>query len=261
MHIGKTGGTAIKRTLHSARLAYRHEGGADKVGTTPFGPIKLETHRFRLEDLPDGDHVFFCVRDPVDRFLSGFHSRFSRGGQAYGNRFGWSEDEEKAFARFDTPNRLALALCSDDAEEREFAQWAMKHIRHVGFQRRFTGSIDALHERSEQIVYIARQETLTADWERLKQILALPPGLHLVNDPGRAHRRTKPGDAELDAAAVRNLREWYAHDYGLLEVIEEMRAKRGWDPGARLPPVTKRLRRTAGRARRRIAGATSGRAR
>lgn len=73
VHVGKTGGTAIKQALLSHRLAYRHERNAHKLPAGPYGRIHLHKHRFRLGDVPPGDFVFFCVRDPIARFVSGFY--------------------------------------------------------------------------------------------------------------------------------------------------------------------------------------------
>jgi len=253
VHIGKTGGTAIKNALRDAGLAYWRDHKRHAVPETPYGRIKLHHHRFRLHDLPDGDHVFFCVRDPVSRFVSAFYSRRSQGREAYSGRFPWSPDEERAFERFSTPQQLALALSADDADEREFAEWSMGRIRHLGFQRHYTGPPDHVRARLSRIVYVARQETLNSDWEQLKALLELPADIELPTDPARAHRRDASEDDSLNRAAVQSLRRWYARDYGLLTFLDDLRAERGWGP-----PVPRRVlamrkaRRGAGRARRRL---------
>lgn len=259
MHIGKTGGTAIKRTLHGAGYAYWREDGHLRVAHTPLGAIRLHPHRFKLTDLPDGDRVFFCVRDPVSRFVSAFYSRRARGGEGYKERWPWSEAEERAFGTFETPEQLAVALGSKNRKEREFARWAMGSIRHLGFQRRYTGPDRELRARAERIVYVARQETLDADWERLKVLLELPPDLELIKDAAKAHRRPKAGRVELDPAAVRNLHKWYARDYELLDLIDEMRAERGWAPDGGTDGASRGPRRRGLRARRLVRSVPRGR--
>ena len=253
VHVGKTGGTAIKRALRDAKHAYWREETRHKVSETQYGPIKLHNHRFRFEHVPDDDYAFFCLRDPIARFVSAFYSRRSKGGEAYAGRFPWSAEEEQAFERFSTPQQLAVALTASDAAEREFAHWTMRHVRHLGFQQRFTGPPDHVRARLSRIVYVARQETLARDWEQLKSLLELPSELELPSDPARAHRRDATDDAPLYSAAERSLRQWYARDYRLLEFFDELRAERGWGP-----PVPRRLlmmrkaRRGAGRARKRL---------
>ena len=64
LHIGKTGGTAIKAALK----AY-----------PPAVTLHVHPHRFALADVPRGERVFFFVRDPLSRFVSAFHSRKRRG--------------------------------------------------------------------------------------------------------------------------------------------------------------------------------------
>ena len=169
VHVGKTGGTAIKRALTNRRLAYWNEERADRVPETPFGRIRLHNHDFTMTEVPPGDHVFFCVRDPIARFLSGFYSRLTKGQPRY--YFEWTEAEREAFEAFPTPQKLATALASDDAGERGLAQSAMRHIRHLGFMDKNIGTPRQLRARLGQILFIARQETPSSDWEQLKSVL------------------------------------------------------------------------------------------
>lgn len=225
MHIGKTGGTAVKIGLRRGGFAYRHERRAPEVRETPFGKIRLHGHSFRLDQLPPDDYVFFFLRDPISRFVSGFDSRLHEGRPHY--HVEWTPRERQAFEAFPTPQRLASALVSQDADERLRARHAMSAIRHLRFQTRWTGPPKRLRPRLHQVVYIGRQETLDADWERLKAVLGLPEDLELPSDLVTAHRRMSD-DAPLDAVATEALREWYARDYRLLNVCEAVRAERRW---------------------------------
>src|SRR5262245_57515857 len=83
VHIGKTGGTAIKRGLRNAGFAFWRPDLADEATPTPFGRIRLHHHGFRLSDVPPGDYAFFCVRDPIDRFTSAFYARLAQGRPRY----------------------------------------------------------------------------------------------------------------------------------------------------------------------------------
>jgi len=95
LHIGKTGGNALKHALRP----YKTSGSLDIV----FHP-----HSVRLSDVPVGESVLFMLRDPVDRFISGFNSRRRRGRPL--NNFEWTQDEAAAFTAFPTANDLAEAL-------------------------------------------------------------------------------------------------------------------------------------------------------
>jgi Sulfotransferase family len=215
------------------------------VPETPYGRIELHHHRFHLRDVPAGDHVFFCVRDPITRYVSGFCSRLNEGRPHY--HFEWTENERKAFEAFPTPQRLAAALISDDEDERLLAQWAMQRIRHLGRMQRSIGEPARLRRHLGQVVYIARQETLEEDWRQIKARFGLPEQVRLPADPRIAHRRDASLDDALDDRAQRALRDWYAADYRLLEYCEQVRLWHGWGrpaatgPG-RLPYELQRLR-------------------
>jgi hypothetical protein len=232
IHIGKTGGTALKGALRKGKLAYWRDEDAGSVTTTPYGPIRLHHHGFGMRDVAAEDHVFFCLRDPIERFVSAFYSRLHKGQPRY--YFEWSDAERRAFEAFPTPQRLAQGLASDDADEQSLAKWAMGNIKHMGHASRVVGSPAQLRSRLPQVVYIARQETLATDWEQLKHLLRLPSEAELPASRKRAHRRDPSLDTTLDPMAVAALREWYRRDYRLLWYCDALRAWHGW--GAGPPP-------------------------
>lgn len=215
LHIGKTGGSAIKWALNHADST-----------ETPYGPIQLHRHSFKMREVPLTDRVIFFVRDPVARFMSGFYSRLSKGQPRY--YYEWTEGERKAFETFQTPQALAAALGSDDEELRRLARYATRAIRHTRPMYGYTGGPLRLRLRSRQIVYIGRLETIAADWKQIKGLLELPPDLKLPKGPWRAHRQKEPIDMTLDDFELRSLKEWYAGDYKLVEYCDKMREKRGW---------------------------------
>jgi hypothetical protein len=227
IHIRKTGGTAIKRALGDHGLAAWSERGLAEVPRTPYGPILLHRHAFRLSDVPDGEHAFFCVRDPVSRFVSRFQSRLNQG--LPGHFYPWNEAEERIFARYPTPDALAQGLAADTAAEREQATWAMIHLRHQTHMRRWLGAPGHLRVHLRKIAYIARQETLEADFERLKDLLGLPAEVQLPSG-ARAHR--SHAEADLGERALRGLHSWYAVDYELLRYCDRLRVWRGWPEAA-----------------------------
>ena len=233
IHVGKTGGTAVKWRLKRSGLAYWSESDGHQAPETPYGRILLHKHTFRMHDVPPGDYVFFCVRDPIDRFVSGFHSRLNKGQPRYNKE--WTIGEREAFEAFPTPQRLAAALAGDDHDERLLAESAMRHIRHLGFMDRKVGTPRQLRARIGQIAYIARQETLDTDWAQLTSLLGLPRDLKLPSGQVRAHRGVASRDTTLDDNAVKALRDWYARDYRLVSYCDQLRAWRGWGTGPGSP--------------------------
>lgn len=206
IHIGKTGGTAIKSVIKN----YKSTKGFD---------IFIHGHEFKFKDALPGEYVFFVLRDPVDRFISGFYSR-KRQGQP---RTFWpySKAEERAFGVFETPNELGLALSSTDSILRSKAQDAMKGIGHVNtsFWDWFENK-EYLKNRLSDILFVGEQENLNKGFEELKRILGLPVYLKLPDSDVKAHRNPVKSDKRLDAVALQNLKKWYEKDYEFLSFLK-----------------------------------------
>ena len=117
--------------------------------------------------------------------MSGFNSRLRRG---YPRRFDpWSADEEQAFSRFATANKLAEALTGNEQEVAE-ARWAMATILHTRRHLRdWLGPLETFMSRSADIVWVGSVRTLQGDFRRLKRLLDAPDA-ELPSDPTEAHR-------------------------------------------------------------------------
>ena len=98
LHVGKTGGTAVKSALRQQ--------------ASPTIKMFLHPHHVSLADIPPDDEVFLFLRDPVSRFVSGFESRRREGRPAHYHP--WNRHERAAFERFSTAEELALTLASGD---------------------------------------------------------------------------------------------------------------------------------------------------
>jgi hypothetical protein len=209
LHVGKTGGTAIKHALKAYRATSVHA-------------IVLHGHRFTLREMPKGDGAVFCLRSPTSRFVSGFYSRQRQGQPRYFKP--WTPDEKIAFAQFQTPNHLALALSSADDAERLRAEKAMRSIEHVkkGYAKWFE-SEEYLLSRLPDIFFIGFQETLAEDFETLKSKLGLPSNLKLPTDDITAHRNPEHIDKNLDEQAIENLNRWYADDFRFFALCQKIR--------------------------------------
>jgi hypothetical protein len=205
LHIGKTGGTAVK-----AALSEHCDSGIYKFTLNP--------HNVSLKDIPRGDQVVFFLRDPITRFVSGFLSRQRKGQPRYYAE--WSKGEKEAFGRFPTPNALALALGSNSPQERAAAQNAMRAIEHVKDSYMcWFHSVAYFQSRLSDIALIGFQETLNDDFERLKRMFGLPAELALPGDPVKSHRNPETLDTSLDVLARENLREWYEADLAFIELV------------------------------------------
>ena len=206
LHIGKTGGTAIKEALQKSSM--------------PLPNFILHDHDFKLMDVPPGEKVVFFVRDPVRRFASGFNSRKRKGLPKYHSD--WTPEEEQAFQLFATPNDLAMAL-SHGGENQQRAEKALRAIHHVktSYWDWFNNE-EYFLARKEDIYFVGSQEQLNSHFALLKSLINLPRNLTLPTDDMNAHRNPKTMDASLSEEAIINLRKWYERDYHFLDLCKDL---------------------------------------
>lgn len=207
LHVGKTGGTAVKHALRR------------RPPTDPRIEIVMHHHDVTLGDLPPWDDVFVVLRDPVARFVSAFNSRQRQGRPRHD--VAWSPAERRCFTRFATPDDLGRALDDDDPLLRREARRAMRSVRHISWPyRRWLGSRRRVRARRSHILLVGHQENLSADFERLKSALALPADARLPSREKAAHRAPAGADTRLSDRAQANLAAWYRDDYDLLAFLD-----------------------------------------
>jgi hypothetical protein len=200
LHIGKTGGSAVKYALQPLSINNRLV-------------IYFHPHIVTLRDIPRGDKVVFFLREPITRFVSGFYSRQRQGKPKY--FVPWSTEERIAFENFHTPNNLAADLSSNDAS---MALKAMENIVHVNTHYwDWFESEQYLLSRRHDILFIGFQENLEEDFECLKSILELPHNCVLPSCEIKAHRNPSNLDKSLDPCAIENLLKWYKVDYDFID--------------------------------------------
>jgi hypothetical protein len=221
LHVGKTGGSAVKRGLRRAGPV------CSRYVESRYGTVLVHPHRVRLEHLPADAPFFFFLRDPVARFLSGFYSRLRKGAPRYYRE--WTPAERAAFDAFGTPQELAAALAGGPIQRRR-AERALRSIRHLSPVVESIAPAEHLADVVDRVVYVGRQETLTSEWPVLLHELGLPPRLRLPQDPVVAHVGPDADDRSLEPRADEALRRFYAGDEELVAVCERLRAERGWGP-------------------------------
>lgn len=218
LHIGKTGGTAIKTVLGQA-------------GPTGYR-LQLHSHRVRLADVPAGEKVVLVVRDPVGRFVSGFNSRLRKGGASHPHP--WTPAEAAAFERFPTPEALAVALESPDPDTAAAARDAVDAVMHLRVhQVEWVNGLDSLRARCEDLLLVGRQWALDEDFSRLADLVGLTTR-SLPTDERAAHRTPAGFATALSDEAVAAIRRWYADDYAFLAELERLGAAVGF--AGELPP-------------------------
>jgi hypothetical protein len=205
LHIGKTGGTALK------------------VALAPFaaeGRFVLHGHATRCSDCPAGAWTFFVVRHPVDRFVSALNSRLRGGRPRFDNP--WSLRQAIVFSPFRSPCALAEGLGSRNPLVRLAAGLSMRGIGHL--RRRLSYWIDPAElERNPRLI-IGTLETLDSDLRRLLGIAGIEQTAQLPTDPIEAHVTPSEFDRHLSAEAVRNLTNYFQSDIALYEACLRARA-------------------------------------
>jgi hypothetical protein len=207
-HIGKTGGTALNETLlkHADACRYRLIFGG---------------HTLTLRHVPPGERFMFVIRDPLNRFVSAFNGRLREDRPRY--HYPWRDEEKAAFAIFKTPDQLATALSSDDAEERRRAEDAMKGIGHVNTPYSYWFDDEkTFRSRLPDLFFIGFTERLNDDFELLKDRLDMPIDLQLPQDETAAHRTPAHFSSQLSGVGQANLERWYARDVAFVRLCREL---------------------------------------
>lgn len=205
LHIGKTGGSAVKYVLK------------DFVKTPEYS-LKLHGHEITLKDIPKGDSVIFFLRDPVSRFISGFYSRQRKGRPRYHSE--WSPQEKEVFEHFTTPNEIAVSLANERAEDHALAIMAMQSVQHFKPYKEWYVDFDYFESRFEDILFVGFQESLDADFMKLKKILKIPQSITLPTDDIIAHRNPKDINKSIDEKGVKALIKWYSDDYRFMSLCK-----------------------------------------
>jgi len=208
LHIGKTGGTALKHVLAENAESSRYQ-------------LLFRGHDVTLADIPEGEQFMFLIRDPLTRFVSAFNGRLREDRPRY--HYPWRDEERVAFAVFKTPDQLAVALSSADAGLRAQAEAAMHGIGHVNTPYTFWfPSQGAFRARLDDVFFIGLQDRLDDDFEALKRRLGLGARLRMPRDETVAHK-TPPGfESQLSETGRANLEHWYAFDVAFVQLCREL---------------------------------------
>jgi hypothetical protein len=208
LHITKTGGSAVSYALR-AQIA--------------SGAVIWHDHDARLRDIPPGTPVCFFLRHPLTRFISAFHSRRRGGRPRYD--LPWKDSEAAVFRRFATPNDLAEALSAPDAATRDEALAALKVIEraHPRFGFWFVGTAEVMARRGD-IMLIGLQETLRADFDRLRLLLEIQDEVALPDDAAPAHRAPPGEHRSLSQLGAQTIAQRYASDIAFYADMCDLRA-------------------------------------
>jgi len=240
LHIGKTGGTAFIESLKEMGvlknaptflesfkeiITFNKSPRKRIYAETSSYVICLHNHSVTLKDIPVGEKVFLFVRDPMQRFISGFYGRKREDKPRY--YIPWSSWEKEAFNTFNNANDLAISLDSINEETRKSALTAMRTIQHVAtFLAGWLGTVEYLKSRENDILFIGFQETLNSDVIKLGKLLNFPREIDLPKDNIKRHKTPDFYKRELTDKAIKNLKEWYSRDYKIFALCQDIASKK-----------------------------------
>jgi hypothetical protein len=208
LHIGKTGGTALKHVLREHQNESRYQ-------------LLFRGHDVTLADVPAGEQFMFLIRDPLTRFVSAFNGRLREDRPRY--HYPWRDEEKVAFAIFKTPDELSVALSSPDETKRRQAQDAMHGIGHVNTPYTFWFRDEkAFRSRLPDVFFVGLQDRLNEDFELLKRKLGLSHEARMPRDETVAHKTPPEFEGRLSDVARANLERWYAWDVAFVELCREL---------------------------------------
>lgn len=201
IHIGKTGGSNLKSTLKNVKL-------------NKFELI-FHPHEVGLIDIPIGEKYFFCTRDAIERFQSGFYSRKRKGQPRYYSE--WSESEKISFNKFSTPEELASSLDINEDSYQD-AKFAMKSITHVNSSYwDWFHSEEYFNSRLSDLFFIFRMEYFDEDFEDFKKKLDIKKEIKLGTDEITMHSNNEKYN--LSEKSVKYLNIWYKKEYNFIKII------------------------------------------
>jgi hypothetical protein len=208
LHIGKTGGTALRSVIEGAE-------GKQK----PALLMHRHTLEMVLEARPEA-RVGFFIRDPLARFVSGFLSRQRKGQPRYFSE--WKPKEAKIFAAYDSVDALGHGL----AAQEPLAEAALRAVTHLrrGLAFHLHGC-DYLERVRGNLDFIGRLECFEEDVDRLKQLYGIPAGQALPCDDLGAHRNPDPQSTVMAPAARDAIMARLDEEYRIYEWCLHARAE------------------------------------
>jgi len=218
IHIGKTAGSSIRNSL------IHFNNSQKKYHFNIYG------HSFKLYHLAKKEKYFLTIRNPVNRFVSGFLSQQNRVKFEIENKITEEEKyikgfkEREAFKNFSDANHLAESLFSDDLAIKTKAGSAMKNTKHLNDPYADYFSKEDLIERKP--LFVLELEKLDSDFSEFckkfkLEVIALPKEKKLT------HKGDYSNNKELSEGAILNLKKWYKDDFDLYYFILEN--KKNWN--------------------------------
>lgn len=205
LHIQKTGGRSLTRYIKMKRL-----------------PIVCNHYIINVNK--PLDNLFFIIRDPITRYVSGFNHMFFIVNELishWSDIYGKKEQYNFFYKYFPTPNILAESITSHNVVKRKLAFEAFEYINCI------KNSYNKWFEKIKlkDIQYILRFERLQTDINDIFCKKNNIPQFHLSNYDTVGKKKWNQQNHHmkyLSNVAIKNLKKIYIKDYYFIDQMISM---------------------------------------
>ena len=212
VHLGRTGGSTIRNCL------IRLNNFQKKYYFNYYG------HLFKFHHLGKNSKYFFTIRDPINRFISGFNVRKNLAQLENTtdpkkiNKYKISIKEQESFKNFSSANHLAESIYSNDLSIRNKAMIAMNNIKHI--KDTYISSLNKEYLIKNKPFFVIESEKLEEDFFKLcNKLKCKKIDLPLKNISKNYRKGKDSDDKKLSDLAISNFKKWYKKDIELYKFI------------------------------------------
>ena len=210
IHIGRTAGSSIRYCLIRFNILQK------KYYFNYYG------HSFKLYHLGKKGTYFFTIRNPINRFVSGFNDRKNRAefetitDPKKISKYKISIEEQESFQTFSNANHLAESIYSKVSDVQSKAVIAMNNIKHINDPYTTYFNKDDLTARKP--FFVMEAEKLEEDFFNFCEKLELKK-IDLPIDNILKHKSKDFDNKKLSKTATLNLKSWYKKDFDFYNFV------------------------------------------
>ena len=204
-HIGKTGGTSLFGSINSVQYENGNKGLLE-LGVTSRG------HSGRFNYGAD-TKVFFTVRDPIARMISGYYCKwFEKGWRKTPSEI---ESKKKGLSF----NDFVTAWRTGEGELGKWANDLKNSSIHLGRMKKWYKHIKAFKDNPQKVIFVMFQETLRDDFNTIRSTI---PRFSVLPDLPRHNSNPSTRNKTISEQNHRFLADYFKEDYEFVNACEAL---------------------------------------